>query len=131
METGMIMETIIRPEREMGVGKFVDPGLSRAHKAWMRSVFAILLTLFAGRSSAPAQSWTAANVPTNYWTWIASSADGRKLAASALNDGVYLSSDSGATWVRSSAPGDSWFIGASSADGSKLVVHSTHFKTPP
>jgi len=59
----------------------------------------------------------------NYWTKVASSADGTKLIA--ISDCIYTSIDSGITWtprnVKKNITG-MWNSVASSADGSKLVA---------
>jgi hypothetical protein len=52
------------------------------------------------------------------WWWVASSADGTKLAAVDLNH-VFTSVDSGMTWTQTSAPFAEWSFIASSADGKK------------
>jgi len=80
-------------------------------------------------------SWTQTSAPTNYWTSVASSADGAKLVAVAapyidgnnlVGDGaIYRSLDSGSTWTPTSAPRNYWSAVASSADGTKLVATST------
>jgi hypothetical protein len=78
-------------------------------------------------------TWTPTTAPSNYWTSVASSADGAKLVAAVApcwdrdgfraGDGpIYRSQDSGATWTRTSAPTNSWSAVASSADGTKLVA---------
>jgi hypothetical protein len=55
------------------------------------------------------------------WYAVASSADGSKLVAAALNDQLFTSTDSGSTWIpRESAR--SWFAVASSVDGDKLLA---------
>jgi hypothetical protein len=71
-------------------------------------------------------AWTQASAPTNYWSSIASSADGSKLVAVTMNSNqVFTSTDSGMTWMQTTvnktngvSPG--WFAIASSADGTKL-----------
>jgi len=58
------------------------------------------------------------------WYSIASSSDGKRLAAAnqTFSGGIWTSSDSGTNWVQTSAlPGDWWSI-ASSSDGMKLVA---------
>ena len=81
-------------------------------------------------------TWAQTSAPTNYWTSVASSADGARLVAVAapqwvwngtnydsVGDGtIYRSLDSGAIWTRTSAPTNYWTSVASSADGAKLVA---------
>ena len=87
------------------------------------------------RSLDSGATWSRTSAPTNYWTSVASSADGAKLVAAAepyydgnsvVGDGaVYSSSDSGATWTATSAPSNYWSAVASSAEGTRLVAAST------
>jgi hypothetical protein len=71
---------------------------------------------------------TQTTAPTNNWMSVASSADGTKLVAAAMNSEggfIYASMDSGLTWTLTGAPtNNSWATVASSADGSKLVAAS-------
>jgi hypothetical protein len=53
---------------------------------------------------------------------VASSADGMRLAAGTLSDGIYASTDGGATWTLGAAPNASWLSIGSSADGSQLAA---------
>jgi hypothetical protein len=83
-----------------------------------------------------AQTWTQTSAPITNWTAVASSADGRILAATAdggvfLNGGmystlpgpVYISTNSGGTWFESTnAPNAVWCSVVFSADGSKLTA---------
>jgi N-acetylneuraminic acid mutarotase len=59
-----------------------------------------------------------------WWSGVASSADGTRLAAT-VNDSmegrIYLSADSGASWV-ASGPTQAWLSVACSTDGAKLVA---------
>jgi hypothetical protein len=100
-------------------------------KAKVLILFLALVGLFAAISagSAFAQTWTQANVPNNWWTGIASSADGTKLVAvSAVGQGnfIYTSTNSGASWISNNVPdvdvSAAWASVASSADGTKLVA---------
>ncbi|HEU6447413.1 MAG TPA: hypothetical protein VFV23_03120 [Verrucomicrobiae bacterium] len=71
------------------------------------------------------QTWEQTHASAANWNCIASSADGRRLAATALGGDVYVSSDSGQTWSSTGAGGlssASWRAVASSADGSRLVA---------
>ncbi len=80
-----------------------------------------------------AQTWTPSNSNTNQnwkykdWGCVASSADGVKLVATADNDGIYTSTNSGLTWTQTTAPGSevNWSSIASSADGCKLAAVTT------
>jgi len=77
-------------------------------------------------------TWTMSGAPTNYWSCVASSADGTKLAAGTLGATyqdyywyrglIYVSTNSGTTWTRTSAPTNAWACIASSADGTKLAA---------
>jgi hypothetical protein len=55
------------------------------------------------------------------WISVASSADGTKLVASALQSYLYTSTDAGATWTARATLQD-WASVASSADGNKLAA---------
>lgn len=62
--------------------------------------------------------------PDQDWQSIASSADGTKLVAVAV-DAIYTSTNSGVTWIPSETNATwyrNWYAVASSADGSKLVA---------
>jgi len=78
-------------------------------------------------SLAFGQPWTPTSAPVQFWSSVASSADGTKLVAVA-GDGnvhtgpIYLSTNSGASWTPASAPITYWTAVASSADGTKLVA---------
>jgi VCBS repeat-containing protein len=66
-------------------------------------------------------NWTARGSVNRYWTSIASSADGSKLAATEVNGQIYTSDDGGATWTaRESAR--AWSSIAMSADGKLLLA---------
>lgn len=84
------------------------------------SVCALLLAAH----SAFAQAWTQTSAPSNYWTSIALSADGSRLAAVADDvQGIYTSTNSGATWTSNSFPADvNGTLLAASADGLHLVA---------
>jgi photosystem II stability/assembly factor-like uncharacterized protein len=56
------------------------------------------------------------------WNSLASSADGIKLVATAYNDQIFTSSDSGLTWTAQNSGTRGWFKVASSADGTKLAA---------
>jgi hypothetical protein len=65
-------------------------------------------------------TWKQTSAPTNYWTSVASSADGNRLTA-AFAGGICTSTNSGETWTQNAAPIGWMFVG-SSADGGKLVA---------
>ena len=83
--------------------------------------------------------WNVTGAPSNYWSCVASSADGCKLAAGIMIEHdsqgnpapghIYVSTNSGVTWSLSSAPTNGggsfirgWVSIACSADGCKLVA---------
>ncbi len=71
--------------------------------------------------------WTQTSAPVssgyNYWTCIASSADGQRLVAGQYNlGGIWTSTNGGATWAPTSAPAGEWVAMASSADGTRLAA---------
>jgi len=84
--------------------------------------------LFSDCPRALAQNWAATsspNSPSEVWTSIASSTDGKKVVAAEGSPGlIYVSSDAGANWMVTTAPSDYWSCVASSADGTKLVAVS-------
>ena len=86
-------------------------------------------------------TWTRTGAPTNNWTSIASSANGKTIVAASaptviriplvdaeaeehlVGDGsIYRSLDSGATWARTAAPTYHWTSLACSADGRLLAA---------
>jgi hypothetical protein len=71
-------------------------------------------------SSDSGATWTDRLI-LQFWTGVASSADGTKLAAVARNRQIYISNDSGATWTLRGTSQNYTGI-ASSADGSKLAA---------
>ena len=81
-----------------------------------------------GAKTALAQTWTQSSAPNLNWGCVASSADGSRLVAGAL-DWVYcISTNSGSTWITNtepqsqSPPYGSWSSIASSADGTTLAA---------
>jgi PA14 domain len=72
-------------------------------------------------SDSAGGQFTRASVPSNYWSDVASSADGSRLAA-VNQGGIWLSTNSGANWTQSSAPAAPWSSIASSADGTRLAA---------
>jgi photosystem II stability/assembly factor-like uncharacterized protein len=74
-------------------------------------------------------TWTQATDKYNmtgdymFWSSIASSSDGTKLAAVTVTGSIYTSTDSGATWTEQMAAGSrDWSSIASSSDGTKLAA---------
>jgi sugar lactone lactonase YvrE len=90
-------------------------------------------------SSDSGASWSQTSAPSNYWTSVASSANGRVLAAVAVDrrggladpnshytyGTIYVSTNSGASWQRTATPSVSWEAESSvavSGDGTELVA---------
>src|SRR5579859_2303234 len=94
------------------------------------AVTIILVFGFSSSSISIAQDWVKTSAPYEFWTAIASSADGSKLVAVAYTDvadnlgPIYTSTNSGATWNPTSAPHQFWTTVTSSADGEKLAAAS-------
>lgn len=78
--------------------------------------------LLMAAQMAGAQSWTPANVPTNGWRCIASSADGSRLIAGSEGGFLYISTNFGASWAPTIITNQYLSSVASSADGCKLVA---------
>jgi hypothetical protein len=79
----------------------------------------------------PAAAWVQTSASNEFWSCIASSADGRKLAATVgsytqqpSDGGIFTSTNSGATWSLTGAPTKLWTSIVSSADGSRLAAGS-------
>ena len=72
--------------------------------------------------SASDNTWVQSSAPSKYWTCIACSADGTKLAAAGDGAGIYTSTNSGASWFQTSTVSGTWICIASSADGTKLAA---------
>src|SRR5262249_7888802 len=87
------------------------------------AVSAVLL-LVPAQAWAAGYTWTSRTTPgLKSWTSIASSADGKKLAAVERNsDTVWTSSDAGATWTSHSSGSLGFEYITSSADGTHLVA---------
>ena len=66
-------------------------------------------------------TWTARGLLQREWLALASSADGLKLYALALNDRIFVSPDGGATWT-ARGPAQNWFSIALSADGTRAAA---------
>ena len=79
------------------------------------------IILAGNLASGVGQAWEAGG-PLAFWTAVASSADGTKLAATINGNQIYVSTNSGATWTARGPTGQSWSSVASSADGTKLVA---------
>jgi hypothetical protein len=80
-------------------------------------------------STNSGSSWISNSLPYEEWNQVASSADGRTLAAvsifNLLGSGpgyIYTSTNSGTTWVLNRVPSQYWFAIASSADGDTLLA---------
>jgi photosystem II stability/assembly factor-like uncharacterized protein len=67
-------------------------------------------------------TWIKTTAPDEFWTAVASSADGNILVAGATGAGVYVSTNSGATWVLTPAPATNWSGVVATADGVKFVA---------
>ena len=85
--------------------------------------------IFISTNFGAAWTLTATNVLPSHgfsaWIYVASSADGSKLAAVSESDtpgGVITSTNSGATWMTNSVPALTWNSVALSADGASMVV---------
>ena len=78
-------------------------------------------------------AWTVTSLNSSQ-SFIASSADGTKLAATQLSIfssvPIYVSADSGKSWAPTSATSTQWSSIASSADGNKLVAAACNIYTP-
>ncbi len=78
-------------------------------------------------SSDSGLAWNQTSAPSNFWSGVASSADGNKLVAVAYGDLIYISTNAGATWVDSGAPPNNWVSVAGSSDGRVLVAAADIF----
>lgn len=72
-------------------------------------------------------TWIPTTAPSEYWTGLASSADGEKLVGVSYGifnqpGLIYVSTNSGLTWNLTSARDSHWERVASSADGRRLLV---------
>ena len=91
------------------------------------------------RSEDSGVTWTQACAPTNSWSAITCSADGKKLAAVTGNPRgysftpsfglIWVSTDSGKTWRPTDTPTNNWSAIASSGDGTRLVAASVESAT--
>jgi photosystem II stability/assembly factor-like uncharacterized protein len=90
----------------------------------------MVATMLMVANFASAQTWIGTSSPTNGWSSVACSADGKKLFACAGGGStfagnpslIYASADGGLTWTPSYSPSNYWAAIASSADGTKLVA---------
>jgi len=78
---------------------------------------------FTASSVSESAGWqfTRVSVPSNYWSDVASSVDGRRLVA-VNQGGIWLSANSGTTWTQSGAPAARWSSITSSADGTRMAA---------
>ncbi len=82
-------------------------------------------------ASLPGATWTPTSAPTldastAFWEGFASSSDGMRIVAVALNGGVYTSIDGGVSWTlrTNGLPATAiWSWVASSSDGARLEAH--------
>ncbi|HEU5397392.1 MAG TPA: hypothetical protein VFV81_09505, partial [Verrucomicrobiae bacterium] len=92
----------------------------------------ILVSLVFFLRTGSAQSWIQTSAPTNMGdsTFIASSADGRRLIAAGSNPSyfppvagpVYTSDDWGNSWTSNHIPPAVWSSAVSSADGGRMML---------
>ena len=102
--------------------------------------------IFAMTQVVSGQTWVQTSAPTTNWQSVASSADGKILAAAAgrqisvsvYTGGVFISTNSGNDWFQANLPATNFYVSiASSADGSSLattfikggIYYSTNFGT--
>jgi hypothetical protein len=72
-------------------------------------------------SADSGRTWAPTSAPDETWRWVASSADGTRLAAVPSSAAIYTSSNSGATWASNTLPNPAACV-VSSANGLKLVA---------
>lgn len=80
-------------------------------------------------------NWMQTSAPIESWSYIASSADGTKLAAT-INPfnhfgGIYMSTNSGITWSAADLPEQNWSVIAFSGDGTKLFAGYDYYDPGP
>lgn len=84
----------------------------------------------AGAITVYDTGWVVKNRSLNGFSHIASSADGTKIIASQVTDGIFISTDGGETWTNANAPmpthGPYWGVVASSSDGTKLIAATSN-----
>jgi hypothetical protein len=80
-------------------------------------------------------TWTQTSAPSNYWTSVASSADGSKLMAAAgfytPTGPILTSTNFGVTWTTNNVPFQNWAAVTMSADGNKLVGATGDYPSGP
>lgn len=93
-------------------------------KYLLLGALAIVLFSFAPIKSVFAYTWVQqGGSGSRWWTSLASSSDGTKLAATGQSGYIYTSTDSGVTWTAKVGAGiHSWASIASSSDGTKLAA---------
>jgi hypothetical protein len=103
-----------------------------------RNLIQIWLLAFVAWCSlnpAFAQIWIKTSATSTNWQWIASSADGTKLAALNSLFGIYASTNSGNTWQNATngpiLSNAQWSSLASSADGNKFVASAWWYPIEP
>ena len=112
--------TKIRLENVCGGG--LVGGTTAAIQVMKRNkTFLLIAAMIIQADCAFAQTWTQTGLPNKSWTSVASSADGRKLAAAAY-EGIYTSTNYGSSWLSNNVPSNPWLSVASSADGIRLVA---------
>jgi hypothetical protein len=84
---------------------------------------AICLVLSPSVQSAFSATWNQVNIPPQYWTSTAVSADGSHMyAVSGDTSTPWLSTDFGVTWTHdTNGPADLWHIITCSADGTQIM----------
>lgn len=87
-------------------------------------IFLVLMICEVGFISATCGNWIEQNSSKQDWSGVASSSDGIKLVASAYNNYIYISNDSGVTWIQKFFSTTDWMNVASSSDGSVLYAVS-------
>lgn len=74
-------------------------------------------------STNSGQSWAPTTSPSSsQWKALASSADGRVLAAAIYNGTIYCSTNSGLNWLPSGVPNKGWEALSMSADGTRIMA---------
>jgi hypothetical protein len=114
-----------------------DPSTDPFSPAWAQTRIGVTSTkgwLYTSVDSGA--TWTQSSAPSNFWTCVASSADGSRLAAVAADSqqgkpgsqynhqygDLLVSADSGATWTKTAAPNLSWAVVSLSANAAELGV---------
>jgi len=112
----------------------VSASRSRSTKSAFSSLVALALAVIVALPIGPASvanaagSWVErANSGSRNWLSIASSSDGKNLAAVVgYGGGIFTSTNSGATWTETNAGNQYWSSIASSSDGTTLVAAVTY-----